>query len=90
MKQINFNITTKDKLSLSFLTRNALQFDSDVIIKYDDTELSAKRILKVLEIDTNKTKEFTININGNDEDKVLESLQDCINNIKGLKLSKVS
>jgi phosphotransferase system HPr (HPr) family protein len=78
-------ITVKDKTGLhartaSLFARNALQFNSEIKIIFNNKEANGKSILSLLSLGVAYGKEIKIRANGEDEQKTVDSLVQLIEN----------
>lgn len=81
MRTLKFKIKSseKDEVSLGFISSNALRFENEINIVYEDNKsVSAKRMLKTMAIKLKANDIFSIQIEGENTEKVAESIKNYL------------
>lgn len=81
----SFNYTIKDAQGIharpaGVLVKEAGRFKSDITIEKDGKKADAKRIFAVMGLGVKSGETITVNIEGEDEDKAVSSLQEFLQN----------
>ncbi|MGL5054155.1 MAG: HPr family phosphocarrier protein [Fusobacteriaceae bacterium] len=62
----------------SLFVQTAAKFESEVVVKCDDEEINGKSIMGLMLLAAEQGRILTLEIDGPDEDDMLESLRDLI------------
>lgn len=78
-------IIVKDKIGLhartaALFAKKAMQFNSEIKIVFDNKEVNGKSMLSILSLGVEHGREIRIKVNGEDEQKTVDSLVQLIEN----------
>ena len=85
MKTLNVEIKNKAGLHArpsSLFVQVANEFDSEIKVKYDDEEINGKSIMGLMLLAAEQGCKLTLTATGDDEDAMLESLRELIEDKK--------